>query len=100
MAKLADRLDGYLAVGRDFGRDLSDGGSQLRPFVQFADAEGVEWISADRFLRRRELFGSASGLARSYPLSMARSFANWQQGAGGPRLIFSRTARSRGRRPP
>ncbi len=80
MTKLADRLDQYLAIQRDFGRDLSDSGSQLRPFVRFADAEGAEWISTDLFLRWRKQYGSASALTWSYRLSMVRSFAKWLQG--------------------
>lgn len=80
MMKLSDRLDEYLAIRRDFGRDLSDSGSLLRPFVRFADAEGAEWISTDLFLRWREQYGSASALTWSYRLSMVRSFAKWLQG--------------------
>jgi integrase/recombinase XerD len=80
MTTLSQRLDGYLAVRRSLGYDLSFSGRVLRRFAAFADGEGVDHVTVDLFLRWKAAFGSANNNTWSARLGMVRVFAGWLQG--------------------
>ncbi len=80
MTALADRLDQYVTERRRYGGNWASQARQVRPFVTFADSEGVEWITTGLFLRWKERFGSAGQNAWAGRLSAVRVFATWLQG--------------------
>jgi integrase/recombinase XerD len=80
MTSLTVRLEHYLAVRRGLGADLSFSERVLRRFIAFADAEGIDHVTVDLFLRWRAHFGSANNNTWSTRLGMVRVFATWLQG--------------------
>ena len=80
MTPLSDRLCASLDHRRRFGADMTSAGSMLKPFVDFAEEEGAEWVTTDLFLRCKETFGSAGPNTWATRLCVVRSFAVWLQG--------------------
>ena len=80
MTPLSDRLCAYLDHRRRFGADMTSAGSMLKPFVDFAEEEGAEWVTTDLFLRWKATFGSAGPNTWATRLCVVRSFAVWLQG--------------------
>ena len=80
MTSLSDRLSGYLDHRRRFGADMTSVGKVLKPFVDFADAEGAERVTTDLVLRWKETFGSAGPNTWGTRYPVVRSFANWLHG--------------------
>ena len=80
MTSLADRLDQYVAERRRYGGNWASQAKQIRPFVNFADSEGAEWVTTGLFLRWKERFGSAGQTTWAGRLSAVRVFATWLQG--------------------
>jgi integrase/recombinase XerD len=101
MISLTARLEHYLAVRRGLGADLSFSERVLRRFTAFADAECIDHVTVDLFLRWKEHFGSANNNIWSARLGMVGVFATWLQGID-PRtevppagLIFGKLRRTR-----
>ena len=80
MTSLSARLSEYLDHRRRFGADMTSVGRVLKPFVNFADAEGAEWITTELFLRWKAAFGSAGPSTWSTRLPVVRGFAGWLHG--------------------
>ena len=80
ITSLCDRLDQYIAERCSHGGNWASPAKQVRPFVTFADSEGVEWITTGLFLHWKERFGSAGRTAWAGRLSAVRVFATWFQG--------------------
>ena len=80
MTSLSARLSEYLDHRRRFGADMTSVGLVLKPFVNFADAEGAEWITTELFLRWKAAFGSAGPSTWSTRLPVMRGFAGWLHG--------------------
>ncbi len=101
MTSLSTLLSEYLDHRRRFGADMASVGKVLKPFVAFADAEGVERVTTDLFLRWRAAFGSAGPNTWAIRLGAVRSFATWLQGIDGrheippKRLVRKRCTRPR-----
>lgn len=74
------RLEEYLSLRRSFGYGLSTSERVLRRFVEFAAAEGADYVSVELFLRWKQRFGSANHNTWSARLGMVRAFASWLQG--------------------
>ena len=101
MIPISVRFAEYLDHRRRFGADMTSSAMVLKPFVDFADAEGAERVTTDLFLRWKAAFGSAGPNTWARRLSAVRSFATWLQGIDGrhevpPRgLVRRRNARPR-----
>ena len=80
MMSISVRFSEYLDHRRRFGADMTSAGLILKPFVDFADAEGAEWITTELFLRWKETFGTAGSNTWSTRLCIVRGFARWLQG--------------------
>ena len=80
MTPLSVRLGEYLDHRRRFGADMTSAGLMLKPFVDFAEEEGAEWVTTDLFLRWKETFGSAGPNTWATRLCVVRSFAVWLRG--------------------
>lgn len=87
MTSLSTLLSEYLDHRRRFGADMASVGKVLKPFVAFADAEGVERVTTDLFLRWKAAFGSAGPNTWATRLGAVRSFATWLQGIDGQHEI-------------
>jgi len=59
MTSLTNELERYLEIRRSLGFTLSTSARVLRRFVAFADAQDINHISTDLFLRWKEEFGGA-----------------------------------------
>ena len=80
MTSLSVRLSEYLDHRRRFGADMTSVGRVLKPFVNFADAEGAEWITTELFLRWKAAFGSAGPSTWSTRFPVVCGFAGWLHG--------------------
>ena len=80
MTPLSVRLGAYLDHRRRFGADMTSAGLMLKPFVDFAEEEGAEWVTTDLFLRWKETFGSAGPNTWATRLCVVRGFAVWLRG--------------------
>ena len=75
MTSLTNELERYLEIRRSLGFTLSTSARVLRRFVAFADAQDINHISTDLFLRWKEEFGGASSSTWAARLGMVRQFA-------------------------
>ena len=83
MIPISVRFAEYLDHRRRFGADMRSSAVVLKPFVDFADAEGAERVTTDLFLRWKAAFGSAGPITWAKRLCVVRSFATWLQGMDG-----------------
>ena len=83
MTSLSTLLSEYLDHRRRFGADMAAASETLEPFVAFADAEGVERVTTDLFLRWKAAFGSAGPNTWATRLGAVRGLATWLQGIDG-----------------
>ncbi len=79
MTSLSTHLKNYLAVRRSLGYDMSFQERVLRRFTSFADAQGIDHVTVNLFLRWKKHFGSANNNTWSKRLGMVRAFATWLQ---------------------
>ena len=80
MTAISVRFTEYLDHRRRFGADMTSVGLTLKPFVDFAEDEGAEWVTTELFLRWKATFGSAGSNTWANRLCIVRSFAIWLQG--------------------
>jgi integrase/recombinase XerD len=80
MSTLTNELERYLEIRRSLGFHLSTTARVLKRFVAFADAEAIDHITTDLFLRWKEEFGEASSCTWAARLGMVRQFAQWLSG--------------------
>lgn len=79
MTSLTTHLEHYLALRRSLGYDLSTTERVLKRLTSFADAQGVDHVTVDLFLRWKEHFGSANNNTWSARLGIVRIFTTWLQ---------------------
>ncbi len=80
MSPLRQELDRYLAIRRSLGFDLGTAARILRRFVEFADAQGVDYVSSDLFLRWQQSYGQAGRQTWAARFGVVRLFAQWLHG--------------------
>ena len=80
MSTLAEELERYVAIRRSLGYELVEAARTLKRFVAFANAQGVDHITTDLFLRWKDVFGSAGTCTWAERLAIVRLFAQWLQG--------------------
>jgi len=80
MSTLAEELERYVAIRRSLGYELVEAARTLKRFVAFANAQGVDHITTDLFLRWKDVFGSAGTCTWAERLAIVRLFAQWRQG--------------------
>lgn len=101
MSTLRHELDRYLTIRRSLGYDLGTAERMLKRFIAFAEAEGINYVSTDLFLRWQAAFGHANRQTWGTRFGVVRRFAEWLHGLDPaheiiPRgLIPYRTRRSR-----
>jgi integrase/recombinase XerD len=77
---LRDKLDRYLTVRRSLGYSLGPTERVLRRFVDFAEAEQAQCVTAALFLRWQNTFGQAGRQTWAGRFGMVRLFAQWLHG--------------------
>lgn len=77
MTTFVEKLELCVAERRHYGSDWSTVERYLRPFAAFADAEGVEWITVELFLRWKEQYGRAGTATWNLRLNAVRGFTRW-----------------------
>jgi integrase/recombinase XerD len=87
---LRDELDLYLTVRRNLGYSLAATERVLRRFVDFAEAEQVQSVTAALFLRWQTTIGQAGQQTRSGHFGMVRLFAQWLHGLDPTREMLPR----------
>jgi integrase len=80
MSNLRQELVRYLTIRRSLGYDLGTAERILKRFIAFAEAEGVEHVSADLFLRWQAAFGNANRQTWAGRFVVVRRFAEWLHG--------------------
>ncbi len=78
MNELQQALDEYLALRRALGYKLYETGLVLRQFVQFAECEGVDFITTDLALRWATQPANAQPAHWAKRLSIVRGFAQYR----------------------
>lgn len=79
MSELQQALDEYLAIRRALGYQLYETGLVLGQFVQFAECEGVDFITTDLALRWATQPANAQSAHWAKRLSIVRGFAQYRR---------------------
>src|ERR1700759_2559 len=87
---LRDELARYLAVRRSLGYSLGATERVLRRFVDFAEAEQAQCITAALFLRWQNTFGQAGRQTWATRFSMVRLFVQWLHGVDPTQAVLPR----------
>jgi integrase len=77
MSRLHDALSEYLVFRRKLGARLHEPGISLRGFVDFIEAQGEEWISAESAVRWASLSPGVQPATWGRRLGHVRGFARW-----------------------
>lgn len=80
MSTLAEDLQRYLTIRRSLGYHMGSAERTLRPFVAFANRQGVDHITTRLFLQWKDAFGAAGRETWAGRLGMVRIFAQWLNG--------------------
>lgn len=80
MSTLAQALQRYLTIRRGLRYHMGSAESTLRPFVAFADRQGVGHITTRLFLQWKNAFGAAGRETWAGRLGIVRIFAQWLNG--------------------
>jgi integrase len=77
MTRLHDALSEYLEFRRKLGSQLHEPGISLRGFVDFIEAQGMDWISAESAVRWASLSPGVQHATWGRRLGHVRGFARW-----------------------
>lgn len=80
MSGLRQELERYLAVRRSLGYKLNTVERTLNRFIAFADAEGIDHVSTELFLRWQAAFGAANRQTWAARFIVVRCFGEWLNG--------------------